>query len=401
MLPVCRRTPTTAAALSFLLCAMVAIRAEAAETPALKLLRNIQSLQAKNAFLAPELLPPLVELGELYGNGQCDRAIEILDLALEVSRRSDGLFNTGLLDIYAPLLSCYITLDLPAELDRAQQYVVLIDEHRYGKYDPRLLPTLEQGAQRYEEVGLYLSARKLHRRALEIVRRTAGNDDLSLVKPLRGIARAFRLEYTYGLAVPDFAHVTYEAPEIVSSASFDPARTRLDRYGQRSLERAVEILRKHTDTHAAEYHDTLLELGDWHQLADHRNSALKSYRELWHALHAGESPADARGLLDTPEALLGGHTGNVRLRRPPTDTDHLQKYTVDLDYTVSRDGRVRDAKVVESNAPKDLEMRIVRDFKQTRFRPRFDDGEPVDTTELYHRQNFYKPRPATTTLAAK
>jgi tetratricopeptide (TPR) repeat protein len=380
---------------------MVAIRAEAAETPALKLLRNIQTLQAKHSFLAPELLPPLLELGQLYGTGQCDRAIEILDLALDVSRRHEGLFNPGLLDIYTPLLSCYITLDLPAALDRAQQYVVLIDEHRYGKHDPRLLPTLEQGAQRYEEVGLYLSARKLHRRALEIASRTAGENDLSLVKPLRGIARAFRLEYTYGLAVADYAHVTYEAPELVSSASFDPARTRLDRLGRRSLERAVEILRKHTDTHAGEYHDTLLELGDWHQLGDHRNSALKSYRELWKALHGGESPSDPRALLDTPQALLGGHAGNTRLRRPPADTDRLQKYTVDLDYAVSRDGRVRDVKVVESDAPKDVEMRIVRDFRQTRFRPRFASGEPVDTAELYHRQNFYKPRPATSTLAAR
>jgi tetratricopeptide (TPR) repeat protein len=373
----------------------------AAETPALKLLRTIQSLQAQHAFLAPELLPPLIELGQLYGAGQCDRAIEILDLALEISRRNDGLFNPGQLQIYEPLLSCYITLDRPAELDRAQQYVVLIDEHRYGKRDPRLLQRLDEAAARYEEVGLYLSARKLHRRALEIARRDSGGHDLSLVKPLRGIARAFRLEYAHGLAAPDFAHVTYEAPEIVSSATFDGARTRLDRYGQRSLERAVEILRKHADTEAVEYHETLLELGDWHQLADHRNSALRSYRELWRALNADGAGSGDRTLLSTPEALLGGHTGNTRLRRSPADSDRLQKYTVDLDYDVTRDGRVTDVRIVESNAPRDLEIRLVRDFKQTRFRPRFEAGEPVDTADLYQRQNFYKPRPVNVTLAAK
>jgi tetratricopeptide (TPR) repeat protein len=372
----------------------------AAETPALKLLRTIQTLQAKNAFLAPELLPPLLELGQLYGAGQCDRAIEILDLALEVSRRSEGLFNPGLLDIYEPLVNCYVTLDLAAELDRAQQYVVLVDEHRYGRNDPRLLPTLDRAALRYEEVGLYLSARKLHRRAIEIASRSAGKNDLSLVKPLRGIARAFRLEYTYGLAEADVAHVAYEAPEIVSSATFDGGRTRLDSFGKASLERAVKILRNHAGTHASEYHETLLELGDWHQLADHRNSALRSYRELWRALNTGEPAADS-SLLGTPEALLGGHSGSGRLRRPPPDDDRLQKYTVDLDYTVTRDGRPTDVKVVESNAPRDLETRLVREFKQTRFRPRFADGEPVDTEAQYRRQNFYKPRPISTTLAAK
>jgi tetratricopeptide (TPR) repeat protein len=380
---------------------MVLANADAAETPALKLLRNIQSIQSKHPFLAPELLPPLIELGNLYGAGQCDRAIDILDLALEVSRRNEGLLSPGQLEIYEPLLSCYITLDLAGELDRAQQLVVLIEEQRYGKRDPRLLPALDAAARRYEEVGLYLSARKMHRRALEIARRASGANDLSLVKPLRGIARAFRLEYTYGLAAPDLTHLAYEAPEIVSSAQFDAARTRLDRYGQRSLERAVEILSHHTDTHAAEYHETLLELGDWHQLADHHNSALKSYRALWRALHAQDGAIGRADLLDTPEALPGGHTGKARLRRPPIDDDRLQKYTVDLDFDVTREGRVKDVRVVESNAPRDLQMKIVRDFKQTRFRPRFDAGEPVDTADLYQRQNFYKPRPVTATLAAK
>jgi hypothetical protein len=388
--------------LSFLFCAMVAARADAAETAALKLLRNIQSIQAKHPFLAPELLPPLIELGRLYGAGQCDRALDILDLALEVSRRKDGLLNPGQLEIYEPLLDCYITLELAADLDRGQQRVVLIEEQRYGKNDPRLLPALDAAARRYEEVGLYLSARKMHRRAVDIAGRASGANDLSLVKPLRGIARAFRLEYAYGLAAPDLAHLTAnEAPEIVSSAQFDASRTRLDRYGQRSLERAVAILSRHADTHAAEYHETLLELGDWHQLADHHKSALKSYRALWRSLHAGEAAVGRTDLLDTPEALLGGHAGNVRLRRPPTDRDRLVKYTVDLDFDVTRAGRVKDVRVVESNAPQDLQMKMVRDFKQTRFRPRFDAGEPVDTTDLYQRQNFYKPRPVTATLAAK
>ena len=404
MLAACRRTPTTAAAPWFLLCAMLSMYADAAETPALTLLRDIKSLQAKHSFLAPELLPPLIKLGQLYGAGQCDRAIDILDLALEVSRRKDGLFNTGQLEIYAPLVNCYVSLDLPGALDRAQQYVVRIDEQRYGKNDPRLLPTLDEAARRYEEVGLYLSARKLHLRAVEIARRSTGPDDVSLVKPLRGIARAFRLEYAYGLALPDLAPGSYVAPELVSSATFDGGRTRLDRFGQRALETAVGILRKHSDTHPEEYHETLLELGDWHQLADHRNSALKPYRELWRALDARERAADPgvrTDLLDQPQALLGGHNGTGRLRRPPADVSRLQKYTVDIDYAVTRDGRVEDVTVVESNAPRDIEIRIVRDFKHTRFRPRFEGGEPVATQDLYQRQNFYKPRPATTTVAAK
>lgn len=68
---------------------------------------------------------------------------------------------------------------------------------------------------------------------------------------------------------------------------------------------------------------------------------------------------------------------------------------MDLDYTVTRDGRVEDITVSESNAPRGIEMNVVRDLRVTRFRPRFLDGEPVDTAGQHHRRNFYAPRRAT------
>jgi hypothetical protein len=404
MLIACRRTSTTAAAaLSFLICAIAANCAHAAETPALTLLREIQTLQARHEFLAPELLPPLLELGRLYAAGQCDRAIDILDLALEISRRHEGLFNPAQLDIYEPLLNCYVTLDFPSQVKRAQQYVILIDEQRcYGRNDLRLLPTLDQAARRYEEVGLYLSARKAQRRAFDIARRNAGENDLLLVGSLRGIARAFRLEYAYGLAPADLIDAPYEAPDIVSSATFDGTRLRLDKLGQRSLERAVTILRNSTGADRKKYLDTLMELGDWHQLADHRREALQTYRELWRELGAAPTGEHA-DLLSSPEALLAPLRSGSRLRRPPSENNRYEKYTVDLGYSVTREGRVEGIVITESNASTVTENRLARDLKQTRYRPRFVDGEPVDTVNLHQRQNFYGPPTAreNTALAAK
>lgn len=408
MLAACRRTSTTAVALSCLLCAIASTCVSAAETPALKVLRNIQSLQGEHGFLAPELLPPLVELGQLYGAGQCDRAIDILDLALEVSRRKDGLFNPQQLEIYAPLLNCYLTLDRPADLDRAQQYALLIEEQRYGHDDMRMLSALDEAARRYEQGGLYLSARRLHRRAVDIARRGAGENDLALVSPLRGIARAFRLEYAYGLAEPDVEDIPHSAAEIISFATFEGMNTRLDLPGERSLKRALDILRSHPDADPETYHDTLLELGDWHQLANQNRTATRVYRELWRALDTSEPTAEAARnleLLSAPSPIMARHHAGSRLRRPPSDVDRYQKYTVDLKYAVTREGRVKDISVIESNAPRDIEIKLARDLKLTRHRPRFLDGEPVDTADLHHRQNFYSPRRvkpiANTQVAAK
>ena len=398
------RIPTTAATLSFLLCAMIPAGAYAAETPALKILRHLQGLQGQHGFLAPELLPPLIELGELYGAGQCDRAIEMLDLALQVSRRKDGLLNAEQLRIYEPLVNCYITLDRPVELDRAQQYVVLIDEQRYGRDDLRMLPTLELAGRRYEEVGLYLSARKLYRRAIDIASRAAGASAMNLVSPLRGIARAFRLEYAYGLGVADLTYLPYESAEIVSYATFDGVNTRLDSFGERSLERAVAILRDHPDADPNVRLETLLELGDWHQLADHRRDALRTYRAAWQTLRSDDGRNAIRNVevLDRPAALVTRHQSGTRVRRASAELDRFEKYIVDLDYAVTRDGRARDVIVIESNAPKRIEIQVARDLRSTKFRPRFVDGEPVDTAGMHQRQKYYSTRLAkATNLASK
>ncbi len=387
--------------MSVLLCAIVCTRANAADTPALRLLRTIQSLQAQHSFLAPELLPPLMELGQLYSAGQCDRALDILDLALEVSRRNEGLFNTTQLDIYDSLIHCYLTLDRPADLDRAQQYVLLIHQTRYGPHDPRLLPVLDGVARSYEDAGLYLSARRLHDRALDIAARAAGERDLSLVNPLRGIARTFRLEYTYGLALPDLIDLPGEATDLRSSATLEPdAGIRLDRLGQRSLERARAILGSHAHIDTAQrtaYLDTLLELGDWYQLTDERREALRTYRELSRELTSTTVESDTNAAPDNPlstaEPLrVRSHTSNP-LRRPPSLDDGHQKYTIDFDFTVTRDGQVKDISVVESNAPKRIEAKAARNLKHTRFRPRFLDGDPVDTPGMHHRQSIYVARP--------
>ncbi len=368
--------------------ALFAASAVAEESATLKLIRNVQALQKEHGSYAPEVLPPLVKLGQLYGAGQCVHAIDMLDLAVEIGRRSEGLLSPKLLEVYDPLIGCYLTLDQPAELGRAQRIVVLINEAQYGYNDPRMLPVLAEGARRYEEAGLYFSARRLHRRAIEVASHAAGRDDLSLVAPLRGMARAYRLEYTYGLAVPDIADDEYLGSKLRSNAGSPIGALRFDRLGERSLEQAVKILRKHPDGVRSDLVDTLLELGDWHQLAGHREEAVDVYREAWHALNAEDAPES--NLLRNAFPLRFRMRNGVPLRRTPLASESYEKYTIDLAYNVTSDGKVHDVQVVESNAPRRMIPRVIEDLKYTVHRPRFENGEPVDEEGLIYRRNVYE-----------
>jgi hypothetical protein len=204
--------------------------------------------------------------------------------------------------------------------------------------------------------------------------------------------------------VADFTYLPYESAEIVSYATFDGVNTRLDSFGERSLERAVAILRNYPDADPNVRLETLLELGDWHQLADHRRDALRTYREAWQTLRSDDGRYAIRNVevLDRPAALVTRHQSGTRVRRASAELDRFEKYIVDLDYAVTRDGRARDVVVIESNAPKRIEIQITRDLKSTKFRPRFVDGEPVDTAGMHQRQKYYSTQLAKPTkLASK
>lgn len=378
-------------------CALIlSVPAYADDTATLHLVRNVHSIQSQHGVFAPELLTPLVDLGELYSARECNHALDVLHLALEVSRRDAGLLNAQQLEIYPPLLNCYVTLDRPTELARAQHYVMLINQAQYGKADPRLLPALEQAAARYEEAGLYFSARRAHHRALEIARATAGDKDFSLVAPLRGLARAYRLEYAYGLALPDITDDAYLVSTLRSNADNGSGKFPFDRLGELSLERAVAILRKHPEARP-ERVDTLLELGDWHQLAGHYRDALNAYREAWDEIHADDTPETVP--LATAMPLLFRTQSGFARRRAPFDEEGLRRYTVDFDYTVTRDGRVEDVEVIESNAPPHVEYRVLQDLRQQRHRPKFVNGEPVEERGVLYRRDVYARPPERETAA--
>lgn len=142
-----------------------------------------------------------------------------------------------------------------------------------------------------------------------------------------------------------------------------------------------------TQTSRAELIDTLLELGDWYQLAGDQRNALRTYRELWGVLQA--SGALETQFLGTATPLLFRPRTGVALRRAPLERDDYRRYTVDMDYGVNRNGWVRNVTVTESNAPQGVQDEAIEDLRYLRHRPRFVDGEPVDAAGLHFRQNIY------------
>jgi tetratricopeptide (TPR) repeat protein len=345
-----------------------ALEADSYDAIARNLLQRIESIEKEHGHVARALEGPLFELGKLYVSAdQCQNAIPILRQAILLSQRLDGVMNTRQLPLYEPLLECFVARDMLRDLDRVQNQLLLIHENRYGKDDVRVLPALSHVGAWYEQAGEYESARDVYARSLKIARRAGGEQDVRLVQPLRALARTYRLEMQY-------------EPEALRGRA-------LDAQGERTLERAARIVRMSPAVDPQLKIDTLLDLGDWYQMAGAVRDAVETYKEVWEAAAAAGSSGTA--VLAEPQPILYRAAVGIALRRPPPDRDKLQHYWIDFDFTVTRFGEVRDVTVTGATAPKDLQLGVAENLKRTHYRPRFLDGAAVDTPHVRIRQGVW------------
>jgi tetratricopeptide (TPR) repeat protein len=333
------------------------------------LLSRIEATEKENGHVTRELEAPLYELGKLYVSaGQCQNAISILRRAILLTQRLDGVMNTRQLRMHEPMLRCLVERDYVRDLGRALDQMVLVSEAAYGKNDARLLAALGHVGEWYEEAGQYESARDTYNQATRIARTIGGGEqNILLVKPLRALARTYQLE------------MQYEQEALRGRA--------LDAQGQRLLERAARIVRAQTDADSNLRIDTLLELADWYQMSGAVRDAVKAYKEVWAAaVAAGRSGS---GILGKPVPVLYRAAVGVALRRPPEEQAKLKHYWIDFEFRVTRFGQVEDVMATASTAPRDLQLGIAENLKRTHYRPRFVDGEAVDTEGVKVRQGVW------------
>jgi len=352
---------------------------------------TIKEIQEDTGGFSNRLIRPLWDLGILYVQwDRCDEAIPVLEQAARLKRADEGFFTTSQLELFDLIQECQIALEAMPDFQRIQQYRLLIAEKTFGR-GPEALPMLSQIGAWYEEAGLYISARVLYSGQIDLIKRAGGRKDVRLVEPLRGIARAYRLEYAYGLNPADL--LLNRGGWMHSDAKLQIPYTRLDYTGEASLIRAVRILEKAPAEHQEKLVEALIDLGDWYLIGERRDEAIRLYKQAWEASSQIDS---ATTLFSGPEPVPFRSSLGVRLRRPPKDRTDFEQYWADLDYTVGRDGRVQEVQVLESNAPRSTRWKLVDNLTNTRHRPRFENGQPVATPHVQKRQRVWvekKPEP--------
>jgi tetratricopeptide (TPR) repeat protein len=335
---------------------------------------------------SPNLLTPLRGLGyTLAAAGNHDQAVPLLERALLITHRSHGLFDIGQQGILRQLAVSLTRSGRIVEASKHMSYLLRVGQRAFGSNDPRLIPFLNIVADWHSDIGNFGTSRQLYVTALKISEQKLGANHLSAVEPLRGLARTFTQELhyaTFGLLPQP------ERPSMVTDFNRESARPIKPRHlsddGRKALQRAIDILEANPERPAGALANALIQMGDWHQIRQETEKARAFYQRAW---LVDETETSGRARLSFPEQLyypMPSSAVRARYLRP----DESDERFVQIEFTVTSEGTVKDARVVETNASQRQASDALEAIRDSLYRPKFVEGAPVETTALTYREVF-------------
>lgn len=353
-------------------------------------------VEQQGGGMSVNLLDPLRGLGyTLAAAGRHEEAIPPLDRALLIARRSYGLFDIGQQGILRQLASSLTKSGRAAEAERHVNYLLRVGERTYGRRDPRLVPLLCVIGDWYADTGNFQPARANYRAALDLVEKKLGPNDVAAVEPLRAMARSYTQELFYsslGLKIPSHDRLATEVDTGNEYRALNPRYLSSD--GEKALERALSILQSHPQASRATLIDTMLQMGDWYQIRHQPDKAMPMYRRAATldaniSSEPGSPPAPLSFPVRVYYPMPQLATRNVSLPAEQVDERYVQ-----VEFTVTGQGDVANARVTEENGTARQVSETLQAIRAARFRPKFVNGEPVETTGMTNREVFRTRKPA-------
>lgn len=359
----------------------------------------LQTVEQYAGAASPKMLDPLRGLGyTLAASDRHKEAVPPLERALLLDRRSYGLYDISQQNVLRQLAESLVKTGRTADAERHVNYLMQLGERAYGRRDPRQVPNLCFAAAWHADVGDFIGARVIYRHAISLVDQKLGPNDASAVEPLRALAGTFTQELYYstlGLRTQSRERMPTDADGSSSdSKQINPKY--LNAEGEKALDRAVKILEVQPPTAHDTLVATLIQSGDWYQIKRVPEKALAYYRRAA-ALNAtlASAAAAASDASSTPEPAPLSFPVRIYYPSPQhagrTTTlpaDQVDERFVEVQFTVTDEGDVSDAKITGSNGTARESSDALQAIRAARFRPKFVNGEPVATTGMTNREVF-------------
>lgn len=349
----------------------------------------LQITESQGAGSAAAAIDPLRGLG--YSLALLDRheeAVPYMERAVLIIRRSFGLFDPGQQSLLRQLATSLTRTGRAVDGQKQMLYLQRVGERTYGERDPRMSPVLCAVGDWYVDLGSFLLGRERYRDAVEIVERKLGKDDPALLLPLRSLARSY-LQEVYFIAQ---GYQPLDNRNPMDAMQNEPKGINpkyISNDGERALQRALAIIEAHPETSPSVLTDTLIQLGDWYQVKHQPEKALPYYRRAA-ALVAKDANAAAEfgvAPLSFPVRIYYP-LPPLAMRNRQLATPEIEEQFVSVEFTVTGTGDVQDAKVIEQNGTERQASQALEAIRAARYRPKFVNGEPVETHGVVTREVF-------------
>jgi tetratricopeptide (TPR) repeat protein len=336
--------------------------------------RTLRILQAKSTLADKQQIAPLHGLGVSFlGANDPESAVVALKRAADLSRNTDGLFNINQVEFIDALIDAYAATGRWQEAEKEALYAMRVEEAAYGRSSIKLLGRLDKLARWYEADRRFTSERNVYDRALAILQKSSPENDLRRVAPLRGIARAFRLESFYGVEGADNSgsfNTGNQGAQVFADAT-------QSRRGETALATALSIIDSNTPVDQQMRGEVLTDLGDWYLIANALRRAYDTYADAWKAF----AQVDNTKVLTVPR-ILAYRPSISSIDRSQLDPAEAVMKTVELHFSVDRDGRIDNVTSPTTDVPEAIVRGSVMSMKRSRYAPRIENGAAVPTENV-------------------
>ena len=328
-----------------------------------------------------------------YAGKRYDLAVERYEQAIGLVRRSQGLFSDAQVPYLEKFTDALTQLNRVEDALRVQRYILKAVERKHGRDSVQYAEALASSGRWLTSVRAYEGARGALRRSISIIEALEGENSAALISPLTALgdcARKQLLDPESELpSTPEDARRTLNG-QPVSPVAPDMSASTVASEGQRSYERAVAIATAQVPQSAMTIADTRTQLGDWFQSRRQFERAAGNYQLAWTV--ATTAKFEGRPL---EEALF---SRPVRLvYRPPYGWDRyagrkdgsVAVRVVQLAVTVDARGTVAGIRVIDDAGDPALGERAAEAAEDAIYRPRYDKGAAVPTTDVEISQPFY------------
>ena len=354
----------------------------------------ITDLESRFGAYAPGLSEQLLGLGSVYQEqGLFQEAIKVFKRAVHLSRINNGLHSAEQIPILQNMISALVSSGEYEKADERQYYLYRIQRHLYQANEPLMSKAMMDRAD-WERQAYYLSVGEtafsrllamweLYRRVLSNIAETEGSYSIQLLKPLNGLLQTQYLIARYNGEAPGGIQVGGGSPENTAEQNrFTMVRLSNYKQGQAVIAaiREVHLFNESEDSPLAA--ESLMDLGDWRQYHGKRDAAAEAYLQAWDEMATLENGEEmVAKYFGTPEMLPTTADAHADLAPPANIRGHAK-----VSYSVNHRGRVVDLELLANETaeghPNAEPTRLLRRIKAKKYRPRFENREPVKTENL-------------------